>query len=287
MRTCELHWSWQGRAVTLGVDEAGDGPPVLLLPALSSISTRREMHPLMQPLAAAFRVIAPDWPGFGDRPRPGIGWTPDALSAFLDYLVVQALPPLHATVAAGHAATYALHLAARTPGVLGRLALLAPTWRGPLPTMAGGDRRLFHAIRRAVALPVAGPLLYRLNVNRFVVRMMVAGHVYSDARALAGERLRQKQAVMRARGARFGSAAFVTGGLDRVSSRAAFLDLARGVAQPVFVAYGGETPPKSRAEMAALAALPGVRAWVAPHGKLAFYEEFGAELAAPLADFLA
>ncbi|MBN9507980.1 MAG: alpha/beta hydrolase [Alphaproteobacteria bacterium] len=287
IHTRELQWSWQGRALTLGVDEAGDGPPVLLLPALSSISTRREMHPLMAALAPGFRLIAPDWPGFGDRPRPAINWTPEALSAFLEHLVVQDLPALHATVAAGHAAAYALHLAAQRPGVLGgRLALLAPTWRGPLPTMAGGDRRLFHAIRRAVALPVAGPLLYRLNVNRFVVRMMVAGHVYSEADTLAGERLRQKQDVIRAAGARFGSAGFVTGGLDRLGSRRAFVDLARRVAQPVLVAYGAGTPPKSRAEMAALAELPNVRAWIAPRGKLGFYEEFGAELAPTLSAFL-
>jgi pimeloyl-ACP methyl ester carboxylesterase len=287
MRTRELRWSWQGRAVTLGVDEAGDGRTVLFLPALSSISTRREMHPLMQALAPMFRVIAPDWPGFGDRPRPALAWTPDALSAFLAHLVSQELPALHATIAAGHAATYALALAAERPDALGRLVLLAPTWRGPLPTMADGDRPLFQTIRRAIALPLAGPLLYRLNVNRFVVRMMVAGHVYSDARALAGEVWRQKQGVIRAAGARFGSAAFVTGGLDRVASREAFLDLARRAGGDMLVAYGAETPPKSRAEMAALAALPNVRAFEMPRGKLGFYEEFAAELAPTLADFLA
>jgi hypothetical protein len=46
--------------------------------------------------------------------------------------------------------------------------------------MAGGDRALFSAIRRAVGVPVVGPALYRLNVDRFVVRMMTAEHVYSD-----------------------------------------------------------------------------------------------------------
>jgi hypothetical protein len=33
-------WSWQGREVGLGLDEAGEGPLVVLLPALSSISSR-------------------------------------------------------------------------------------------------------------------------------------------------------------------------------------------------------------------------------------------------------
>lgn len=286
IRTREIRWSWQGKTITLGLDEAGDGPPMLLLPALSSISTRREMHPLMQHLAATAHVIAPDWPGFGDRPRPAVAWTPNALSTFLDHPVQQELPSLHGTIAAGHAASYALHMAARHPGALGRLALLAPTCRGPLPTMAGGDRPVFHTIRRAVGLPVVGPLLYRANVNRFVVRMMVAGHVYSDPNALSGDRLRQKREVIGAPGARFGSAAFVTGGFDRIASRAEWLDLARSISDPLLVVYGAETSPKSRGEMEALAAVPGMQSAVMPRGKLGFYEEFADDLVPTVSAFL-
>ncbi len=286
IRTREICWSWQGKLVTLGIDETGSGPPVLLLPALSSISTRREMHPLMQQLAATVHLVAPDWPGFGDQPRPALAWTPDALSAFLDHFVRHEVPSLHATVAAGHSASYVLHHAAKHPGALGRLALLAPTWRGPLPTMTGGDRPLFRTIRQAIGLPVVGPLLYRANVNRFVVRMMVAGHVYSDATGLSGDRLRQKRAVIGAPGARFGSAAFVTGGLDRITSRAACLDLARNIIDPILLAYGAETPPRSRAEMEALAALPGVQSVVIPRGKLGLHEEFATDLIPRLAAFL-
>jgi hypothetical protein len=47
MITRELRWSWQDREIVLGLDEAGSGPLLLLLPALSSISSRAEMHPLM------------------------------------------------------------------------------------------------------------------------------------------------------------------------------------------------------------------------------------------------
>ena len=34
--TRELRWSWQGKEITVGLDEAGSGPLVVLLPALSS-----------------------------------------------------------------------------------------------------------------------------------------------------------------------------------------------------------------------------------------------------------
>jgi len=71
--------------------------------------------------------------------------------------------------------------------------------------MAGGDRPLFARIKRAIELPMVGPLLYWANVKPFVVRMMVAGHVFSDPRALSGERLAEKRRVICAAGARFGS----------------------------------------------------------------------------------
>ncbi|MGH7246686.1 MAG: hypothetical protein ACREH9_01145 [Pseudomonadota bacterium] len=58
--TRELVWSWQDREIVLSLDEAGEGRLILLLPSLSSISTRSEMHPLMARLAGDFRVLAVD-----------------------------------------------------------------------------------------------------------------------------------------------------------------------------------------------------------------------------------
>jgi hypothetical protein len=101
-------------------------------------------------------------------------------------------------------------------------------------------------------MPGLGPLLYRLNVNPFVVRKMVAGHVYSDATWLTDERLTEKRRVIDAPGARFASTAFVTGALDRVASRTEFLALATRAGIPVLVVYGAATPVRFRAEIEAL-----------------------------------
>ncbi len=270
----EMRWAWQDCDIAVGLDEAGSGPLVLLLPALSSISTRAEMHPLMERLASQFRVVALDWPGFGTAPRPGIRWTPDALSAFLDHALQSLGVRPHAVVAAGHAATYLLHHAAHHRGFADRLVLVAPTWRGPLPTMTGGNRPLFAKIRRLIEVPGLGPALYRLNVSSFVIRRMVAGHVYSDAAFLSGQRLAEKRKVVDAKGARFASVAFVTGGLDRVASRAEFLALAGAAGVPILLIHGGETPHRSLAEMKALAELPGVQTASVARGKLSVYEEF-------------
>jgi pimeloyl-ACP methyl ester carboxylesterase len=68
----QMRWIWNGTEVTLGMDDAGDGPTAVLLPALSSISTREEMRPLLDRLTPSFRVVTVDWPGFGDQARPEI-----------------------------------------------------------------------------------------------------------------------------------------------------------------------------------------------------------------------
>ena len=74
----EIAWTWDGEAVRVGAERTGAEPTVLLLPALSSISTRAEMRPLAERLAPAFATVAVDWPGFGDRPRPRVDWRPDS-----------------------------------------------------------------------------------------------------------------------------------------------------------------------------------------------------------------
>jgi hypothetical protein len=104
--------------------------------------------------------------------------------------------------------------------------------------------------------------------------MMVSGDVYSDANALPSGRMEGKRSVMARFGARFGSAAFVTGGLDLVSGREAFLDLAKQAGRPIKVIYGTKTPLKSRAEVEALAHLSTAISAVVPRGKLSLHEEF-------------
>ena len=287
MDTRTLEWNWRGETLRLGADASGSGPKVLLLPALSSISSRREMRPLQERLAPRYSTLAVDWPGFGDAARPQMDWTPDAYTAFVAFLLNSVAEQPHAIIAAGHAATYVLKHVADAAPPTPQLVLIAPTWRGPLPTMLGGQRPFFDRLCAFVDRPLLGPLLYRLNVNRFMVRYMGSGHVYADHAFLEGERLREKLAVVRAPGARFASVRFVTGRLDPLPSREAFLDLARRASAPVLLIYGAATPPKSRAEMEALAAVPGVRTVRLPKGKLSVHEEFPDATMQAIAPFLA
>ncbi len=276
----EIEWGWQGQTVRIGVTSMGQGPLVLLLPALSSISTRDEFAPLQYRLADRFSTMAIDWPGFGDLPKPPISWSPSALSAFLDHVLTEVLPAPFAILAAGHAASYVLSSAAARMGQGGRLVLLSPTWRGPLPTMSGRRLPLFRRMAQAVDLPILGEALYRANVNAPMIRMMVGGHVYADKSRLTSDWMRHRRRVTDAPGARHASVRFVTGELDCFQTREAFLDAASSCQATIDVIYGEACPRKSRAEIEALAALPNVRSTALPGGKLSFYEEFPDETAA-------
>ena len=152
--------------------------------------------------------------------------------------------------------------------------------------MIGGYRPWFAQLRHAVDGGIIGPLLYRLNVSRFVVTRMANEHVYCAPLWLSGDRLAAKLAVTRAPGARHASVRFVTGGLDLVADRIAFLDLAQRANKPILLIYGDQTPAKSRAEMEALSALPNVSVKRLPVGKLSIHEEFPDAVANVITPFL-
>ena len=258
-------WSWRGTPVPVGYELSGPGgaDPILMLPALSTVSTRDELKALAQRLEAR-RCIITDWPGFGDTARPRLDYDRDLCRSFLEAMVAHLRGGLEKSavpvIACGHAAGYAIDLQARQPGAFTHLVLIAPTWRGPLPTMMNGRKPIQERVRRLIHAPVIGELIYRLNVSRPVVRMMYRRHVFADPGFLSDELLAERMRVTRRPGARFASACFVTGALDPFDDRAAFLAAAAGNPEPGADARGPDTPPRSRAEMAALATLPEIKA---------------------------
>lgn len=276
-----IGWSHAGVVVPCAATRLGSGPRALLLPALSSISTREEMAPLQALLAGRFETLAVDWPGFGTADKQRAAWTPEDLAAFLAHLMRQEAPAL--VVAAGHAAGYVLRHVAAAPAEAPHLALIALTWRGPLPTMMRRRPGWLPRVVRAVDAPGLGPVLYRLNLSDPVIRMMARGHVYSDPAWLTPARLAEKRRVARARAARFASVRFVSGALDPFESGEAFRAAAATLPPDrLHLIWGADTPPKSKAEMEALAEATGTHPTVLPRGKLGLHEEYPAEVAAAI-----
>jgi pimeloyl-ACP methyl ester carboxylesterase len=70
----------------LGYEDLGRGDPVVLLHA--NPGDRRDWEGVIPALSARFRVLALDWPGFGESPAPNAPpsapWLAEVLGAFLD-----------------------------------------------------------------------------------------------------------------------------------------------------------------------------------------------------------
>jgi len=280
----EYLWNWQNQQLRVVYETLGKGSPLLLLPAFSSVSTRLEMGELARLLAPNFQVIAVDWPGFGESSRPSLDYRPEIYQQFLEDFVNAIFKTPITVMAAGHASTYVLKLAVKQPTAFSRIVLLAPTWRGPLPTM-GASQQIAGMVRELVRSPVVGQALYKLNTTPSFLNFMYRRHVFTSTTKLTPSFIEKKWQTTQQPGARFASAAFVTGNLDAVRQQSDFLQLVQSLTVPLMVVIGESSPTKSREEMNALTALPGVRSVVTP-GSLGLHEEYPAEILAAVENFL-
>jgi pimeloyl-ACP methyl ester carboxylesterase len=284
--TClKYQWNWQGQTLTIAYETIGSGTPILLLPSFSTVSSRTEMSRLANLLSSQFQVTTVDFPGFGDSSRSKLDYSPPLYRQFLNDFVRDLYPLPVTIVAAGHAAGYALNLAASVPNSVAKLILVAPTWRGPLPTMARGQKPWLKAVRELIRTPVFGQFLYQLTTTPSFLAFMYRRHVYADPSTLTPAVLQQKRQLTQQPGARFGAAAFVTGGLDPYLDRATAIIQLKSLMIPVFVAIGESSPPKSKAEMIALAEVANVTSCTLP-GTLGLHEEYASELYHQLRSFL-
>lgn len=277
-------WQWQGQPLTIAYEILGEGEPVLLLPAFSTVSTRAELKPLAAALAAEFQAIALDWPGFGESDRPPLNYSPALYRQFLQDFVPAIFDQPVTIIAAGHAAGYGLQLAAQSPETCTKLVLVAPTWRGPLAVM-GLPPAVRTSVKQLVKTPLIGQALYGLNTRPAFLKWMYSRHVFVDDAQLTPEYIDQRYQSTQQSGARHAPAAFVTGGLDPVQGRADFLRSFQQISCPVMVIVADQAPPASKAEMETVAQLSQVETRRLP-GTLGLAEEYGAETAELVLPFL-
>ena len=110
-------------------------------------------------------------------------------------------------------------------------------------------------------------------------------HVFADAGQVTPGLLDDKLSVTRQPRARFGTAAFISGGLDPVGSRAAFLALFERDLPPTLLLRPRSSPPKSGTEMDALAATGRVSSVLLPEA-LSMHEEHPDKVAAAILEFV-
>ncbi|MEB3280105.1 MAG: alpha/beta hydrolase [Lyngbya sp.] len=145
---------------------------------MSTVSTRGKMAGLAQLLAPHFQAIAPDWQGFGDSDRLPLQYNPGLYHQFLKDFVGSVCSTAAIAIVASHGAGYAMKLVASQPGLFAKIVVVAPTWRGPLPTM-GASPSVSATVRNLVRSPIFGQLLYKLNTVPAFLRLMYRHHVYS------------------------------------------------------------------------------------------------------------
>ena len=279
------HWTYKGKSITATYEVLGTGKPVLLLPALSTISTRAEMRGLAEILSDRYQVVALDWIGFGQSDRPALPYTPAFYQTFLKDFVRSLFDEPVVVIAAGHAVNSVMELATRTPAPWSWVVLVAPTWRGPLPTAMGERRGFYKGLQRAIGLPIVGQFLYWLTTLPPFLRLMSGRHVLADRKHLTRDWMQQKWRTTQKRGARFASSAFVTGGLDALRNQEQWLTWFQPLPLPVLIVIGEQVPPKSRAEMEVLAHFTGVQVYRMP-GSLGLHEEYPEVLAEAVLPFL-
>ena len=274
-----------GRRLRITLERRGPwGAPLwLLLPALSTVSSRSEWQPLAEAVEDRCQLLSFDWPGFGDSDCDAMPYSAEsmgaALQAVLEYLGRERGQQI-TVIAAGHSAPIVLGQAATWSSRWQRFVAVAPTWRGPLPTMSGWPPQRFGWLRKLVMLPLIGPLLYRLNTSLPVLRLMLRRHVWMNSAWLTPERLHQQQRLARRPRARFASAAFVSGGLDCTTDPHWWLRQTRGLQCPFHVVVASEAPPRSRVSMQQLAQDADQVTFIP--GRLGLHQEFGVLLARTL-----
>ncbi len=280
----EYPWNWQNQQVRVVYETLGNGIPVLLLPAFSTVSMRSEMAGIAKLLSPYFQTIAVDFPGFGDSSRLSFDYQPTIYHQFIEDFITYVIQKPASVIAAGHSAAYVLKLAQKQPNLFSRIALIAPTWRGPFPTM-GMNRNVAGVGKDLIRFPLLGQALYKLNTMPSFLSWMYSRHVYVDNDNLTPEFIQHKWQNTQKPGARFAPAAFVTGNLDAIDNRSEFVTLVENLPVPVMVITGESTPSKSRAEMDAIAALPNVLNVTLP-GSLGMHEEYPSAIVEAILPFL-
>ncbi|MGA9378924.1 MAG: alpha/beta hydrolase [Phormidium sp.] len=278
-------WNWQGQQLWVVYETAGEGTPVLLLPAFSTVSSRSEMAGIANLLAPHFQTVTLDWPGFGESDRPPLDYKPAIFQQFLADFVKTVFKTPVAVVAAGHSAGYVMGLANQQPELFSHIVLTAPTWRGPLPTMAGKQEDWFSIIRETVRSPILGDILYSLNTAPPFLNYMYQSHVFTDPKILTSDFIDRKWQITQKPGAKFAPVAFVTGALDPIQTNSEFLNLFNAISLPIMIVIGEQCPPKSKQEMENLAQLPNIQTRRL-QGSLGMHEEFPQQIAAEILPFL-
>ncbi|HVS01477.1 MAG TPA: hypothetical protein VMT16_01795 [Thermoanaerobaculia bacterium] len=226
---------WRGHTVTF--QQAGDGAPLLLLHSLGPGHDGAEWRGVAERLAARFRVLVPDLPGWGRSAllerTPTAELYRDFVGDFLAEVVREPAP----VVAAGGSAPFAAAAASALPEAVRLLGVVTPRGLGGSPRPQLWPRLL--------DLPVLGAPAFALATSRIAVERHLRSRLDRPEVVDAG-RLAHHLRSCRRPGADRALIAWWQGRLDA--------DAAPALAQlgaPLWIAWGrlAQRPPVGDADL--------------------------------------
>ena len=266
-----IQMKWEGKR---------EKPPMLMLPALSTISRSDEWQSFKAIVTDKYQLITIDWPGFGESDKKDIHYSGKVLQKTLRKAIkaIQRKNNKKLTiVAAGHSASLVLTLKDKYINTIKQVVLIAPTWRGPLPSMTGWSPKRLNIINEIVRLPIIGPILYFINTTKVIIRFMMKRHVWLNKNDLDNDKILRLQVLSRQKGARYASAAFVTGSLDIDKNKKWWISNTKKIQEMSTLVIPKDSPKKSLSEMEVLS--DSIKDVLYLRGRLGCHEEFGEEIA--------
>lgn len=214
--------------------EAGNGPPVLLIPG--AFTTYRTWERLMPLLAGRYRVVAIDYVGVGDSDKPseGFGYSAaeqaDVVAEMLRGLGLGRVN----VISASYGSLIALNLAARYPDLVDSVVCIE-----------GGvlvDPKVLKLSRLGSVLgwPVLGDIVLAFMKTGFFDRM-TARSVMGPAWARLGPTERDEVTRVFSANIRSASRASWHGIYRSITTPVDYTGLAAGLRAPVLYLYGGES----------------------------------------------
>jgi cbb3-type cytochrome oxidase cytochrome c subunit len=143
--------------------------------------------------------------------------------------------------------------------------------------MTGWSPKRLNIINEIVRLPIIGPMLYFINTTKVIIRLMMKRHVWLNKNDLDNDKIRKLQVLSRQKGARYASAAFVTGRLDIDNNNKWWISNTNIVKEMSTLVIPKDSPKRSLSEMEALS--ESIKDVLYIRGRLGCHEEFGEEIA--------
>jgi pimeloyl-ACP methyl ester carboxylesterase len=177
----KVHRTTQGHIV---YHESGSGQPLIFVHGLCIGASSYEWSKVYPEFASDFRVLAPDWIGFGESERPKARLHASdyvrALSEFIRGTCWEEPPIL---IGSGLGAGLCVHVASQHPELVSRLILATPAGRADF-----GRTRLSRTAKWIARTPLLNRFVYRnYQSTKSAVRAWLTRAVAADSAAATDE----------------------------------------------------------------------------------------------------